>query len=115
MITKLIQFLLIFLCFAFIFYNHMRISTIQYKNDELIADTKKKINALNTILLQKYEQKQNIDAKILKIIVDRLNEVSNALNAKDNDLQIEVDSLKTTLNYLQEQNTLFHEFTEESI
>lgn len=115
MITYIIQLLIISFCFGFIYFNHRRISNIQFKNENLILDTKKKINALNTILLRKYEQKQNIDSKIMKIVVNRLNALSANLNSKDNDLQIEIDGLKRTLTYLQDQKTLFYDFNEESV
>lgn len=114
MILYVIQFVIILVCFGFIYLNHLRISNAQFNNDRIILDTKKKINALNTILLQKYEQKQNIDAKIMSILINKLNNISNRMTSKDNALQIEIDNLKSTLNYLQDQSTLFHDFGEES-
>jgi hypothetical protein len=88
--------------------------SIQHVNDKVLADTKKKINALNTILLQKYEEKQNIDSKILKIVINKLNSLSSKVESTDQDLQIEINNLKKTLTYLQEQQTLFYNFDEES-
>ena len=115
MIEYIIQTFIIALCFGFIYFNNARISNIQFKNEILIQDTKKKINALNTILLRKYEQKQNIDSKIMKIVVNRLNELSTNLKSKDDDLQIEINGLKKTLTYLQDQKTLFYDFGEETV
>lgn len=89
--------------------------SIQHVNDKVLVDTKKKINALNTILLQKYEEKQNIDSKIIKIMINKLNSLSTKVESKDNSLQIEINNLKKTLTYLQEQQTLFYNFDEESI
>lgn len=114
MILYVIQFIVIIVCFGFIYLNHLRISNAQFNNDRIVIDTKKKINALNTILLQKYEQKQNIDAKIMSILINKLNNISNRMTSKDNALQTEIDNLKSTLNYLQDQSTLFHDFGEES-
>lgn len=115
MIIYVIQFVAIVVCFVFIYFNHIRISNTQYNNDRLMIDTKKKINALNTVLLQKYEQKQNIDSRIMTMIINKLNAISDNMSNKDNALQIEVDNLKSTLNYLQDQSTLFHNFEEESV
>lgn len=114
MIIYFIQSFIIVMSFVFIYFNHKRISTIQFSNDALILDTKNKINALNTVLLQKYERKQNIDSKIMKIIINKLNSLSSKMNNKDESLEMEMDSLKKTLTYLQEQKTLFYNFDEES-
>jgi hypothetical protein len=114
MLIYFIQTLICVASFGFIFFNHKRISTIQFSNDELILDTKMKINALNTVLLKKYEQKQNIDSKIMKIIINKLNSLSSKMNTKDVALELEVESLRKTLIYLQDQKTLFYQFDEES-
>ncbi|QOI90167.1 hypothetical protein QKU58_gp164 [Pyramimonas orientalis virus] len=115
MLVYLIQTILIFLSFGFIYFNHKRISNIQINNEALILDTKKKINALNTVLLQKYEQKQNIDSKIMKILINKMNALSSNMTVKDESLINEIDSVKSTLRYLREQNTLFNRFDEESV
>ena len=115
MLVYLIQFAAIIVCFVFIYFNHTRISKAQLDNDRLMMETKKKINALNTILLQKYDQKQNIDSKIMSMLIRKVNIISDSMDSKDNALQIEIDNLKSTLNYLQDQNTIFNNFEEEAI
>ena len=115
MMFVFIQILSILICFSFIYLNHIRISNIQFNNDDLIMDTKKKINALNTILLRKYEKKQRIDSQIMNLIVKKLDSLESKLSDKDNTLESEIHSLKKTLSYLQDQKTLFYEFDEEAL
>jgi ABC-type transporter Mla subunit MlaD len=113
-IELVIQIVLAVIFFSFIYFNHNRINNIELKNDRILQDTRKKINALNTVLLRKYEEKQNIDSKIIRIVIDKLNALTNNVNHKDTSLQTDIDNLKRTLTYLQEQKTLFYKFDEES-
>ena len=111
----LIQIFVILICFSFIYLNHVRIVNIQFNNDDLMTDTKKKINALNTILLSKYEKKQRIDSQIMKLIVKKLDSLESKFSDKDSIFELEIQSLKKTLSYLQDQKTLFYEFDEEAL
>jgi signal transduction histidine kinase len=114
MILYLIQILGIVLCFVLIFANHRRIDKIQFNNERLLLDTKQQINALNTVLLQKYEKKQNIDSKIMKLIVEKVNKLTANVNSTDNSLISEVADLKSNIRYLTDQKVMFYEFDEES-
>lgn len=114
MLKLLIQIIIAVMFFGFIYVNHNRINNIQSNNDMILKDTRKKINALNTVLLRKYEEKQNIDSKIIRIVIDKLNSLTNKVDNTDTSLQQDIDNLKRTLTYLQEQKTLFYRFEEES-
>ena len=114
MFGLLIQIVVAVMFFGFIYLNHNRINNIQLNNDRILQDTRKKINALNTVLLRKYEEKQNVDSKIIRIVIDKLNSLTTKVDSKDTILQQDIDNLKRTLTYLQEQKTLFYRFDEES-
>ena len=114
MLELLIQIIVAVIFFGFIYFNHNRINNIQLHNDKILQDTRKKINALNTVLLKKDEEKQNIDSKIMRSVIDKLNSLTTKVDSKDTVLQQDIDNLKRTLTYLQEQKTLFYRFDEES-
>lgn len=114
MFALLIQIVIAVVFFGFIYFNHNRINNIQFNNDRVLRETRKKINVLNTVLLRKYEEKQNIDSKIIRIVIDKLNSLTTKVDSKDFQLQTDIDNLKRTLTYLQEQRTLFYNFEEES-
>lgn len=76
-------------------------------------EAKQKINALNTVLLRKYEKKQNLDSKITRIIVQKLDLLESRLSDKDDTLTNDIESIKRTLNGMQDQQSIFSEFIHE--
>ena len=115
MLIIIVQVLLIVFMFVFIYYNHLRISNVKVNNNEFYNDAKKKLHALNNVMLQKFEKKQNIDSKIMELIIKKVDQFEKHFSSKDESLEAEVNSLKRTLKYLQDQKTLFHNFSEEEI
>tara|TARA_Y100000389_G_C17359260_1_gene462809 strand:- start:391 stop:738 length:348 start_codon:yes stop_codon:yes gene_type:complete len=114
MFGLIIQIVIAVVFFGFIYFNHNRINNIQFNNERIMQETRKKINALNTVLLRKYEEKQNVDSKIIRIVIDKLNSLTTKVDSKDFQLQTDIENLKKTLTYLQDQKTLFYNFEEES-
>lgn len=115
MLIIIIQVLLIVFMFVFIYYNHLRISNVKINNNEFYNDAKKKLHALNSVMLQKFEKKQNIDSKIMELIIKKLDQFEKNFSSKDETLEAEINALKRTLKYLQDQKTLFYNFSEEDI
>jgi hypothetical protein len=63
MLLYLIQILAIVLCFVLVFANHRRIDKIQFNNEKILLDTKQKINASNTVLLQNMRKNKTLIQK----------------------------------------------------
>lgn len=115
MIYIIIQVLLIVFMFVFIYYNHLRITNIKVNNNEFYNDAKKKLHTLNSVMLQKFEKKQSIDSKIMELMIKKIDQFETSFSSKDESLQSEIDALKRTIKYLQDQKTLFYNFSEEDI
>jgi hypothetical protein len=113
MLYIILQVLFVVAVVGLIAVNHIRINSLSFENDLAIADTKKKINAINSILLQKYETKQNLDSKIMKLIMSKVDLIDKKMQERRVNVDIELGSLKKTLTYLRDQQKIFYDFEEE--
>jgi hypothetical protein len=106
----ILQVLFVVAVIGLIVVNHIRINNLSFENEQAIQDTKKKINAINTILLQKYDKKQNLDSKIMKLVVDKVDILEKKIQQRKINVDIELESLKKTLTYLRDQQKVFYDF-----
>ena len=107
----ILQVLFVFVVVGLIVVNHIRINNLSFENEQAIQDTKKKINAINTVLLQKYDKKQNLDSKIMKLMMDKVDILEKKVQQRKINVDIELESLKKTLTYLRDQQKVFYDFT----
>jgi hypothetical protein len=115
MLVNLLYAFLIILLFALVFLNYQRISNIKTDQEVVIKDAKKKINTLNGYLINRYEQKQKIDSKILHLIIQKLNNFEQKFSNKDLTLSNEINSLKSNIKHIMDEKNVFTEFIEEEL
>lgn len=106
----ILQVLFVVVVVGLIVVNHIRINNLSFENEQAIQDTKKKINAINTVLLQKYDKKQNLDSKIMKLMMDKVDILEKKIQQRKINVDIELESLKKTLSYLRDQQKVFYDF-----
>lgn len=106
---------LIILLFGLVLLNYYRINTIKTDQEFVINDAKNKINALNGMLLSRYEKKQTIDSKILHLIVQKLNDFEKKFTNKDLSLSNDIRSLKSNIRYIMDEKNVFTDFIDEEL
>lgn len=114
MFVLIFQVLFVVAVIGLIVANHIRINNLSFDNETAIVDTQKKINAINSILLKRYEKKQNLDSKIMKMVIDKIEAIETKISNRKLNVDIELGSLKKTLQYLKDQQKIFYDFQEEA-
>ena len=112
MVTFVILLMCIFLLFLITLTNYWRIERMVKNQRDTLAEARKEINALNTILLIRFKNKQRVEHKLLLKIVEKINEIESHYISKDFDLTMDVNELKTTLNKMMEDEKILYDYSD---
>ena len=94
------------------FTNYWRIERMAHDQRELLAQARKEINALNTIMLMRFKKKQRIEYDLLMKIVERLERIEQHSISKDLDMMLDIDNLKSTLQTLLHDEKILYDYSE---
>ena len=112
MITFVILLTCIFLLFVITLTNYWRIERMVKNQRDTLTEARKEINALNTILLIRFKNKQRVEHKLLLKIVERIKAIERHSIDTDFDLTIDVDEIKTTLKNMMNDEKILYDFSD---
>tara|TARA_B110000483_G_C18140467_1_gene521217 strand:- start:884 stop:1270 length:387 start_codon:yes stop_codon:yes gene_type:complete len=112
MLTFVILLICIFLLFLITLTNYWRIERMVKNQRDTLTEARKEINALNTILLIRFKNKQRVEHKLLLRIVERIKAIERHYIDTDFNLTIDVDEIKTTLNNMMNDEKILYDFSD---
>lgn len=112
MITFVILLVCIFLLFIITLTNYWRMERMVKNQRDTLAQARKEINALNTILLIRFKNKQRVEHKLLLKIVERIKAIERQFIDTDFDLTIDVNEIKTTLSNMMNDEKILYDFSD---
>lgn len=112
MITFVILLICMFLLFIITLTNYWRMERMVKNQRDTLAQARKEINALNTILLIRFKNKQRVEHKLLLKIVERIKAIERQFIDTDFDLTIDVNEIKTTLHNMMNDEKILYDFSD---
>ena len=81
MILIIVTIMVFILLFSLILINTLRINSIKDEQTDFMNKINNTLSRVHNELLSKYEEKKSIDSKIIQIIVEKLLDMENKVNA----------------------------------
>mgnify|MGYP001494393453 CR=1 FL=1 len=81
MILVIVTVMVFVLLFSLILMNTLRISSMKDEQIDFMNKINNTLSRIHNELLSKYEEKKSIDSKIIQIIVEKLLDMENRVNA----------------------------------
>jgi len=81
MILVIVTVMVFILLFSLILINTLRISSMKDEQIDFMNKINNTLSRIHNELLSKYEEKKSIDSKIIQIIVEKLLDMENRVNA----------------------------------
>ena len=79
---------------------------------EFTEQARKEINALNTILLIRFKNKQRMEQRLLLKIVERIERIEESFIMNDFELRVDVNDLRSTLNTMLNDDKILYDYSE---
>jgi hypothetical protein len=79
---------------------------------EFVEQARKEINALNTILLIRFRNKQRMEQKLLLKIIERIERIEESFIMNDFDLRVDVNDLRSTLTTMLNDDKILYDYSE---
>lgn len=112
MITFLITLLCVSILFMISVLNYWRIERMAHNQREFTEQARKEINALNTILLIRFKNKQRMEQRLLLKIVERIERIEESFIMNDFELRVDVNDLRSTLNTMLNDDKILYDYSE---